>query len=367
MDAAKLAEALLKREQPKYRLKQILKAVYQDGVDSYEKISALPAPLRKQLAADVPLLSVRAAKVKVSADGRAHKAALKLADKNRVESVLLKTKPGEVWSTCISSQVGCAMGCNFCATGLMGLKRNLTAEEISDQIVFWRQYMRENKIKGRLTNVVYMGMGEPLHAIAPVLDSLRILLDPERLGLSARHISVSTVGLVPGMERLIEEFPQVNLALSLHAATDALRGKLVPVNQAYPVRELSRVLQYAIKMTGRKIFIEYVLLAGENDRVEHARELAKFIRRIDRQDLLHVNLIVWNPTDTSHETPSKEAAERFRDFLKTRGIGVTIRKNLGTDIDGACGQLITEDPQATLARKAGKTARPKAKKIIKKK
>ncbi len=359
MDAAKLAEALLERGQPKYRLKQILKAVYQDGVDSYEKITAIPAPLRKELAADVPLLSVRAKTVKVSSDKRAHKAALKLNDKLLVESVLLKTKPGETWTTCISSQVGCAMGCNFCATGLMGLKRNLTSEEIADQIVFWRQYMRENKIKGRLSNVVYMGMGEPLHAIGPVLDSLRILMDPERLGLAARHISVSTVGIVPGMERLIDEFPQVNLALSLHAANNSLREQLVPVNQAYPLPDLIRVLQYAIKRTGRKIFLEYVLLAGENDRVEHARDLAKFVRKVDRQDLLHVNLIVWNPTDTRHATPSREAAERFRDFLKMRGVGVTIRKNLGTDIDGACGQLITDDPQPAKVQKGKKSNKKK--------
>ncbi|PCI36340.1 MAG: 23S rRNA (adenine(2503)-C(2))-methyltransferase RlmN [Elusimicrobia bacterium] len=354
MDAAKLAEALLKREQPKYRLKQILKAVYQDGISTYDKITAIPAALRAQLTSEVPLLSVRASKVKVSSDGRAHKAALKLRDKMLIESVLLKTKPGETWTTCISSQVGCAMGCNFCATGLMGLKRNLTAEEIADQIVFWRQYMRENKVKGRLSNVVYMGMGEPLHAMESVLGSLRVLLDPERLGLAARHISISTVGIVPGMERLIDEYPQVNLALSLHAAEDKLRSQLVPVNQAYPVRELMRVLQYAIKKTGRKIFIEYVLLSGENDRVEHARALAKFVRKVDRQDLLHVNLIVWNPTDTRHQTPSREAAERFRDFLKMRGIGVTIRKNLGTDIDGACGQLITEDPELPKGKKSRK-------------
>lgn len=345
MDAGKLKAALEERGQPKFRLKQILTAVYRDGIASYEDMTALPAALRAELAQAVPLLSVSAAAVRVSRDGRAHKAALRLRDGKKIESVLLKPKPGDSWSTCISSQVGCAMGCNFCATGLMGLKRNLTAEEISDQIVFWRQYMRENKIKGRLTNVVYMGMGEPLHAIGPVLESLKILLDPERLGLAARHVSVSTVGIVPGMERFLEEFPQVNLALSLHAADDKTRSKLVPVNQAYPIKELQRILAYAIKRTGRKIFLEYVLLAGENDRVEHARELAKFVRRVDRKDLLHVNLIVWNPTDTRHEQPTKEAAQRFRDYLQLRGVRVTIRKNLGTDIDGACGQLITEAPK----------------------
>jgi 23S rRNA (adenine(2503)-C(2))-methyltransferase len=369
MDAAKLAEFLLERREAKYRLKQILKAVYQDGVASYEEMTALPAALRKDLAAEVPISTVAAARVKVSADGRAHKAALRLKDKKLIESVLLKPKPGDQWSSCISSQVGCAMGCNFCATGLMGLKRNLTAEEIADQLVFWRQYMREHRIKGRLTNVVYMGMGEPLHAIGPVLDSLRILLDPERLGLSARHVSVSTVGIVPGMERLVEEFPQVNLALSLHAADDKLRTKLVPANQAYPLRDLARVLQYAIQRTGRKIFLEYVLLAGENDRVEHARELAKFVRKVSRKDLLHVNLIAWNPTDTRHEKPTREAAQRFKEMLQMRGVRVTIRKNLGTDIDGACGQLITGSPdpkKGAKPRSAGRGAsrpgkRPKKK------
>ncbi|OIO08535.1 MAG: 23S rRNA (adenine(2503)-C(2))-methyltransferase [Elusimicrobia bacterium CG1_02_63_36] len=354
MDAAKLKAALEERNEPKFRLKQVLKAVYQDGIGSYEAMTAIPAALRRELAEAVPLSSVAAATVKVSADGRAHKAALRLYDKKLIESVLLKPKPGAHWTTCISSQVGCAMGCTFCATGLMGLKRNLTAEEIADQVVFWRRYMRENKIKGRLSNVVYMGMGEPLHAIGPVLESLKILLDPERLGLAARHVSVSTVGIVPGMERFLEEFPQVNLALSLHAADDKTRTKLVPVNQAYPLKDLKRVLAYAIKRTGRKIFLEYVLLAGENDRVEHARELAKFVRSVDRKDLLHVNLIVWNPTDTRHEKPTKEAAQRFKDYLQLRGVSVTIRKNLGTDIDGACGQLITETPRIPSARKGKK-------------
>jgi 23S rRNA (adenine2503-C2)-methyltransferase len=328
--------------QPAYRARQILQAVYVDGVRSYREITSLPAALREELASKAPIMSVQQRRVVVSKDKRAHKALLKLSDDKVIESVLLKPKPGDIWTTCISTQVGCAMGCTFCATGLMGLLRDLTAEEITDQVLFWKQYLRTNKLKGRIGNVVYMGMGEPLHALKPVFESLRILTDPERFAISSRHISVSTVGIVPGIEQFVAEFPQVNLALSLHAANDTLRRKLVPMNKAYPLEKLVEVLKYALTVTKRKIFLEYVLLAGENDGKDQAQDLIRFIHKVGRPDLLHVNLIVWNPTETEHKAPLGDRARLFRDWLKRRGVRVTIRKNLGTDIDGACGQLIAE-------------------------
>ena len=345
MDADTLKSYLAESGVPPYRAKQVLQAVYRDGASSYEEILSLPAALRKELAEAVPIQSLSPVRTAVSADGRAHKALLRLRDGKVIESVLLKPKPDDTWSTCISSQVGCAMGCTFCATGLMGLERNLDAEEIADQVLFWRQYLRSKRIRGRLTNVVYMGMGEPFHTLDNLFASLRVLLDPERLGLAARHVSVSTVGLVQGFERLAEEFPQVNLALSLHAGDENVRAKLVPVSRAYPLKELRTALKRYLDRTNRKVFLEYVLLAGENDGLEHARQAARFVKSVGRPGLLHVNLIVWNPTDTPHERPGRTAARVFRDELRRAGVAVTIRRNLGTDIQGACGQLVTGEPK----------------------
>lgn len=343
MDLDRVRELLAARSQPAYRLEQISRAVYREGAASYEEITALPKALREELSREAPILSVAAARITVARDRRAHKALLRLRDGKVVESVLLKPKPGPAWSACISCQVGCAMGCTFCATGLMGLTRSLTPEEIADQALFWRGYLRSAGLPGALTNVVYMGMGEPFHCYDALAASLRILLDPARLGFSPRKVAVSTVGLVPGIERFAAEFPQVNLALSLHAAEDPLRRTLVPVNRAFPLPRLRAALAGALARTRRKIFLEYVLLEGENDQPRHARALAEFIRSIGRPDLLHVNLIAWNPTDTPHRRPEIGQARVFRDLLRGLGLSVTVRRNLGTEISGACGQLWAEE------------------------
>ncbi|HVE14345.1 MAG TPA: 23S rRNA (adenine(2503)-C(2))-methyltransferase RlmN [Elusimicrobiota bacterium] len=340
MDIEKVRAVLKAHRQPDFRLKQVCKAVYQDGVSSYHEITTLPAPIREALEKEAPISSVREVSVAVAGDGRAHKAVLELKDGREIESVLLKPVPGDAWSCCISSQVGCAMGCTFCATGLMGLERSLTSEEIADQVFFWRRYLRVGRARGRLTNVVYMGMGEPFHCYDAVAESLRVLTDPERGGLADRHISVSTVGILTGIKRFTEEFPQVNLALSLHSADNVVRDKIVPANRAFPLKELAKALREALERNGRKIFLEYVLLEGENDGPEQAKQLAGFVRSVGRPDLLHVNLIVWNPTDTPHRPSTREAAGAFRDALREAGVAVTIRRNLGTDIQGACGQLI---------------------------
>ncbi len=356
MDAAKLKHVLELAGEPAFRLKQALAAVYKGGAVSWEAASTLPASLRERLARQLPILSLAGHRMLVSEDGRAHKAALRLGDGSLVETVLLKPKPGEDWSVCVSTQVGCAMACTFCATGLMGLRRNLTAEEIADQVLYWRHYLTGKRLAGRVSNVVYMGMGEPFHNYAAVAESLRALMDPERFGLSGRHLSVSTVGLVDGIERFVKDFPSVNLALSLHAATDGLREKLVPVNRAYPLEKLAEALRGALHATGRKIFLEYVLLEGENDRLRDSFALAEFIRGVGRADLLHVNLIAWNPTATGHKQPNHDHARRFKEGLEKLGVSVTIRRNLGTDIQGACGQLITRNPPPA-KRPAGRAPR----------
>jgi len=342
MDIDKLKAALKAEKQPPFRFKQVLRAVFRDGAGSYDAVTVLPEPLRKTLSRKAPLLSLEPRRVQVSRDRGAHKALFSIKGGGRIESVLLKPKPGADWSACISSQAGCAMGCKFCATGGMGLLRNLSAEEITDQVLFWRQYLRGKKLKGRVANIVYMGMGEPLHNLEAVFESLRALMDPERFGYAARSLSVSTVGIIPGMERLAAEFPQVNLAVSLHTADDELRSRLVPVNRAYPLRELSAALGRILQLTRRKIFLEYVVLGRINDGLGAARDLARFVRSIGRLDLLHVNLIAWNPARGRYKPPPPWAVQKFRELLVKKGLKVTIRKSLGEDISAACGQLASK-------------------------
>lgn len=280
--------------------------------------------------------------LKTSRDGRAYKAVLSLADAKDIETVLLRPSLRR-WTVCLSTQVGCAVGCTFCATGLMGLKRSLSAEEITDQVLFWRRFMLREGLPGQVDNVVYMGMGEPFAAYESVAESLRILMDQKQFGLGARRISVSTAGLAPKIERFASDFPQVNLALSLHAANDALRDNLVPLNKTYSLSHLAASLKTYLSLTRRKVFLEYVLLLGENDSPENAAELAAYVKSIGEPALLHVNLIAYNPTATSHRSVSEEQAREFQARLLAAGLKSTVRQNLGRDIDGACGQLIVRE------------------------
>ena len=281
-------------------------------------------------------------RLEVSRDGRARKALLSLADGKIIETVLLRPSPSR-WTTCISCQVGCALGCGFCATGLMGLSRDLTCEEITDQVLFWRLYLRREGLEGRLDNVVYMGMGEPFACYETVSESLKALMDQKRFAIGARHIAVSTVGLAPQIERFGRDFPQVNLALSLHAADDELRTRLVPANKAYPLERLAKALREYLSGTSRKVFLEYVLLSGENDRPQDANRLIDYVKSIGPLELLHVNLILFNQTDTPHDAATEQGAREFQRRLRSAGLRATVRQNLGRDIRGACGQLIAKE------------------------
>jgi len=255
----------------------------------------------------------------------------------------MSPKPG-LWTACISSQVGCAMKCSFCATGTMGLTRNLSSEEITDQVLFWRIFIAKNDISAdRLNNIVYMGMGEPLHNTGNVFESLEELTSEDTFNIGSRHISVSTSGLLKGVQQMAERFPQVNLALSLHAAKDELRSSIMPVNKAFDLEKIRACLNEYIDTTHRKVFIEYVLLEGENNEIKHAEQLATFLKSLKRPELTHTNLIVYNETESDHKGSTKEKADMFRNKLKSKGLSVTIRKNLGRDIDGACGQLAVKE------------------------
>jgi 23S rRNA (adenine(2503)-C(2))-methyltransferase len=345
MDAQKVQSALKDLGQPGYRWDQVRKAVYDQSVSSYDEITVLPADVRAAMAQKAPILSLKERRVDVSSDGRAHKALLDLADGKVVETVLLRPSPTR-WTTCISSQVGCAVACTFCATGLMGLTRSLTPEEITDQVLFWRQYMKKNSLEGRLDNVVYMGMGEPFACYEPVAASLRELIDQKRFAIGARHISVSTSGVAPKIVAFGRDFPQVNLALSLHAATDELRSRLVPMNKAYDLAKLADALKIYLQETNRKIFFEYVLLKGENDRASDAAALSRWLKGLGPSSLLHVNLIVFNQTDTPHKPTDENDARRFQELIMAEGFKATVRQNLGRDIDGACGQLVVLEKAA---------------------
>jgi 23S rRNA (adenine2503-C2)-methyltransferase len=342
MDPERLRSFLQEKGEPPYRAGQVLKAVLQKGADSYRQITTLPQALRAEIERTLPILSLREENTQVSRDGRTHKAVLALPDGLRIETVLLNPKPGH-WSCCISSQVGCALKCSFCATGLMGLRRNLTSEEIADQVLYWRRYLTARRMPHRLENVVYMGMGEPFENTEAVFRSIRWLTDPALYGFGQRHIAVSTAGIAPGIEAFGREFRQASLALSLHAATDELRSRLVPLNRAFPLARLAEALNRYFEHSKQKVFIEYTLLKGENDQEEHARKLADYLKTIEKPELLHVNLIVFNPTRTAHAPAESDAARRFKECLRDRGIHATIRKNLGQDVEGACGQLIVRE------------------------
>lgn len=326
----------------KFRANQLKDAIFNKHVSSYDDVSTLKKDLREKLKEEQPLLCLEEHKIYKSSDKRTYKALLKLEDGRIIESVLMSPKPDH-WTACISSQVGCAMACTFCATGTMGLLRNLTSEEITDQVLYWRQFIKRNGIDARLNNVVYMGMGEPFHNKTKVFNSVDELKNPETFNMGSRHISISTSGLLKPIYEMAERFPQVNLAISLHAANDDLRSGMMPVNDNFPLDKLAEALTHYLAKTKRKIFLEYILLDNENDSLKNADELVALVNKIKPSNLLHVNLIVYNQTDSAHRQASRENAVKFKEYLQNKGVSTTIRKNLGRDIDGACGQLVVLD------------------------
>lgn len=342
MNTERINQIVEKYGLQKFRVAQLKKALFEDYASSYSEISTLKKDLREQLEKEEPILCMQEHVVQESSDKRTFKALLKLHDGRYIETVLMSPKPDH-WTACISSQVGCAMACTFCATGSMGLLRNLTSEEISDQVLFWKQFIKKRNLDARLQNVVYMGMGEPFHNKRQVFDSINELNNPDTFNMGSRHISVSTSGLLKPIYEMAEKFPQVNLAISLHAANDTLRTELMPINKSFPLDKLAEALTDYLAKTNRKIFIEYILLDNDNDSLENAAELVEFINKVQPKKLLHVNLIVYNQTDSHHRQASRENARIFKDYLIDNGVSATIRKNLGRDIDGACGQLAVHD------------------------
>lgn len=339
MELGELEEILNKNNQQKFRLNQIRKAVFEDGVSSFLEISNLPKDLRELLNNEIRMLSFDVEKMLISKDERSAKALFKLSDGNFIESVLISPKGGD-WSVCISTQVGCPIGCAFCATGKMGFKRNLTSEEITDQVLFWLQFLKakSQKLKA-ISNIVYMGMGEPFLNWENVKESLKILTDKNIFNFGSRSISVSTAGIPEGIEKLAQEFPQINLAISLHFADDEKRKKYMPISNKYDLVEIKKAIENYFTKTNRKIFIEYVMLDGINDSEEDLEKLVSYLKSFEKSYLLHINLISYNSNSDEFNSSSGNKIQNFKNLLLQNKINCTIRKSLGQDIQGACGQL----------------------------
>lgn len=314
--------------EPPFRGRQLARWIYRRGARSFDEMSDLPASLRGRLPSLARLDRAEIRRHQASADGT-RKLLLAFPDGREIETVLLPY-PDRV-SICISSQVGCPVGCVFCATATMGLARNLTAGEMVDQVLTAREFAPG----GRVTHVVVMGMGEPMLNYEATVAALRLLHD--EVGISYRHLTLSTAGHVPGILRLAEEGIPVTLALSLHAPNDRVRDGLIPMSRKWGVEAVMEAVQHYTERTGRRVTLEYLLLAGVNDGEEHAEELGRLVRGT----ITHVNLIPWNPAETlaRFQAPSRRRVERFRARLERAGVTVTERQERGRDISAACGQL----------------------------
>ena len=322
MDLALLDAELDAAGQPAFRARQVWSWAAR-GAAGYEEMTDLPADLRARLADAVPFSSLEPVHEAQAADGTV-KTLFHTHDGRPVEAVLMRFRDGRR-SVCVSSQSGCPLTCTFCATGTMKFGRNLTASEILDQMLHFRRIEP-------VDHLVFMGMGEPMMNLDNVLAACRRLPD---VGITHRRTAISTVGWVPGIDKLTESDMPIRLALSLHAPDEALRSEIMPVNDRYPLADVLAACQRFYEVKRRRIFIEYVMLAGVNDRYEQALALAKLL---DRR-IYKINLIPYNPTGSIYDGSGREAIAAFRDVLEERGIEATVRLTRGRDIDAACGQL----------------------------
>lgn len=322
--------------EPGYRAQQLWTWMYKHKATTFEEITTLSKELRARLEEEFALQQMEPVAEQHSIDGETVKWLFKLDDGQLIESVLMRYENNRR-TACISTQAGCAMGCVFCATGQMGFARHLSPGEIVGQVVTLARYLQDQD--ERLSNVVLMGMGEPLHNYDHTLAAIRTMTDPEGLNIGQRHITVSTVGLVPAIKRLAREGLQVRLAVSLHAVTDDERSASMPVNRRYPIRQLIAACHDYFEHTGRRITFEWALIHKVNDTPEQAEALAYLLRGLT----CHVNLIPLNPTGGFEGAPSAPSrVEAFQTILEHRGIPATVRVRRGIDIQAGCGQLKTE-------------------------
>jgi 23S rRNA (adenine2503-C2)-methyltransferase len=326
VDLTRLDEVLAARGEPGFRATQVWEWLAA-GASSYAEMTNLPKSLRAALEAELPLSTLEVVQEATSVDGT-RKALFETTDGRPLETVLMSYRDGRR-SLCVSSQSGCPLTCGFCATGRMAFGRNLTASEILDQALHFRR-------RGPIDHAVFMGMGEPLMNLDAVIAACERL---PRIGISTAHTTVSTVGWVPGIERLAVEGPRVRLALSLHAAEDDVRSSLMPVNDRYPVADVIAACRRWREARNRRVYVEYLMLAGVNDDRDQALVLSEVLRP---HEAFKVNLIPFNPTPGDLAGSSPEAIAAFRDTLIARGIPATVRLTRGRDIAAACGQLAAE-------------------------
>jgi 23S rRNA (adenine2503-C2)-methyltransferase len=342
LDRLGLEAALEERGQERFRARQIFGWMYRHGVTDIQAMTNLPRVLRDSLEADFTLTTPEIAAREQSSDGT-EKFLLTLGDGRQIESVFIPDTPAMTF--CVSTQVGCAMACAFCLTGKMGLVRNLTAGEIAGQV---RVLGGALDMRGIAFNIVLMGMGEPLHNYDETMKALRILADEDGLAVPPRRVTLSTVGLLPALERLAHEPLMPNLAISLHAPTDLRRGELVPINRKYGIAEIIDACKRFPLRRRSRITFEYVLLAGVNDSREDAMRLARLLAGVKSK----VNLIPLNAAaGIPFERPSDAAVDRFAKILAERGVTVSVRKSRGRDIRAACGQLIVEGQKKSPGQK----------------
>lgn len=333
----------LQRGLPAYRARQIWEWLYVHLATSPTQMTNLPAELRQELELEFSFGPQATAATQASSDGHTEKALLELGDGVQVEAVMMRYRTRR--TACISTQAGCGMGCVFCATGQMGLQRNLTAGEITLQVLWFERRLR--RWGEHLSNVVVMGMGEPFHNYEATVEAVERLGDPEGFNFSPRRITVSTVGLVPMIERFTREGCRANLAVSLHAATDPLRDSLVPINRRYPLLELFRACRGYVALSGRRISFEWALIHDVNDSPEQAEALLPWLRGLN----CHVNLIPLNPTaGFPGEGASRERARAFQQIVQGAGISCTVRLRRGIDIQAGCGQLATDTRKGPAAQ-----------------
>lgn len=327
-----LEDFLASLGEPKYRARQIWRWLYQALATDFSEMTDLPLPLRRRLASVAAIGSLKAVTEQRSKDGLTRKVLFELCDGRTIESVLMLYEDRR--TVCVSSQVGCALGCVFCATGHAGLVRQLRPGEIVEQVLHFARLLRDSGQE--ITNVVFMGMGEPFANFEGLKRAVEILHDPEGFNLGARRMTVSTAGLVPQIRLFAGWDMPVGLAVSLHAPTDDLRNRLVPINRKYPLRELIEAVRYYIQRTNRQVTFEYAMINGINDGLREARQLARLLKGL----LAHVNLIPLNPVEGSPFRPSsKERILAFQAELNRVGISSSLRIERGVDIQAACGQL----------------------------
>lgn len=326
---AKMQALMRELGQPAFRAKQVFTWLHQKNCTDYAQMTNIPEELRSRLQAEWPILQPEIVKHQISRLDGTQKMLLQLQDGSTVETVLMQYNHGH--SVCVSTQAGCRMGCAFCASTRAGLARNLTPAEMLCQLMAAQQ-----NADGRVSNLVLMGMGEPLDNLEAVLDFLDIITHESGLNLSMRNITLSTCGVVPGMYELARHNLPLTLSISLHGANDQVRTRLMPVNKSWPLAQLMQACRDYRASTGRRLSFEYGLFAGVNDSPQDARELVQLLKGTDS----HVNLIFANGVEgTGFAATSQEKAQKFKKILSDAGVQVTIRRRLGTDIDAACGQL----------------------------